>query len=299
MVPTGGSARGGVHLFARDVTLGYGAPASGGRPVVEGVQLSLAPGERVALVGASGSGKTTLLHALAGLLPPVSGEVLVDGIAVASPDGRCSSRHAAYMFQRDLLLPWKSALANATLPAEIGWPRRSRRAPAQDREDIRRRAAQLLVEFGLGAFLDAYPHQISGGMRQRVALARTLLLDRGLILLDEPFAGLDSLTRADLQEWLGAVMHHHLATWVLVTHDVHEAALLADRVAVLGGRPARIIGWVDTAPCAGGADDPAAAGGPCAGPSGPEAELRRMLAKAREEDQKLLMGPYAPLTTLA
>ena len=263
----------GVRLTATDLTLGYAEPL-GARPVIEGLSLALEPGERVALVGASGSGKTTLLHCLAGLLRPLEGEVTVDGEVVASPTGACTSRHAAYMFQRDLLLPWKTALENAVLVASVARGRASAPggraaapapAPAATPSDIRARAEALLREFGLGEALDAYPHQLSGGMRQRVALARTLILGRGLVLLDEPFAGLDALTRADLQDWMRGVMEGHAATWVLVTHDIHEASLLADRVAVLGGRPAGIVGWVDTA-----ADPPGAA-----------AELRRLLTVAR------------------
>ena len=267
-----GGARRGVGLAATGLTLGYSGPASapGDRPVIEGLNLTLRPGERVALVGASGSGKTTLLHCLAGLLRPLEGEVTVDGEAVASPAGLCTSRHAAYMFQRDLLLPWKTALENAVVAATVARSRLtepSARPPAGARPQarLREQAEALLREFGMGEALGAYPHQLSGGMRQRVALARTLVLGRGLVLLDEPFAGLDSLTREDLQEWMRGVMDGHAATWVLVTHDVHEAALLADRVAVLGGRPAGIMGWVETS----------------GDPAGAAAELRRLLRLAR------------------
>jgi ABC-type nitrate/sulfonate/bicarbonate transport system ATPase subunit len=258
----GAGARAGVHLTATDLTLGY----EGRPPVVEYLDLSLAPGERVAIVGASGSGKTTVLHGLAGLLRPQAGQVMVDGTVVASPSLPGTPRHAAYMFQRDLLLPWKTARDNASLAAIVARPRR----PGEDRASLRtwarERAEAHLVEFGLGDALDAYPHQLSGGMRQRVALARTLILGRGLVLLDEPFAGLDVLTRGDLQEWLRGVMTHHPATWVLVTHDIREAVTLAERVAVLGGRPAGIVGWVETT----------------ADPDGAVAELQRMLTVARE-----------------
>jgi ABC-type nitrate/sulfonate/bicarbonate transport system ATPase subunit len=280
--PPGAPAPRGVRLTANDLTLGYADPP-GARPIVEGLNLTLEPGERVALVGASGSGKTTLLHCLAGLLRPLEGEVTVDTEVVASSAGPCTSRHAAYMFQRDLLLPWKTALENAVLVASVARGRAGAAggrggaqhlalagraeapAPAAARPGTRAHAEALLREFGLGDALHARPHQLSGGMRQRVALARTLLLGRGLVLLDEPFAGLDSLTRADLQDWMRSVMESHAATWVLVTHDVHEASLLAERVAVLGGRPAGIVGWVDTT------TDP---------PEAP-AELRRLLTLAR------------------
>ncbi len=232
----------GVRLTASGLALGYAAG-----PVITGVDLSLAPGDRVAFVGASGTGKTTLLHGLAGLLAPQSGEVAADGAVVASPGGPCTSRHAAYMFQRPLLLPWKTARENAALAATVARPAPDRHATSPIERWALAQAEEHLVEFGLGDFLDAYPHELSGGMCQRVALARTLILGRGLVLLDEPFASLDVLTRGDLQVWLREVMDRHPATWVLVTHDIREAVLLADRVAVLGGRPAGITGWVETA----------------------------------------------------
>jgi ABC-type nitrate/sulfonate/bicarbonate transport system ATPase subunit len=258
-----GDVPGGTCLTATDLTLGH----DGRPPVVERVGLSLAPGERVAIVGGSGSGKTTLLHGLAGLLRPQAGQVTVDGEVVASPSAPCSSRHAAYMFQRDLLLPWKTARDNAALAAMVARPRCPGETRASLRFWAREQAESHLVEFGLGDALHLYPHQLSGGMRQRVALARTLILGRELVLLDEPFAGLDALTRGDLQEWLRGVMTRYPATWVFVTHDIREAVILAGRVAVLGGRPAGIIGWVDTA----------------ADPDDAIGELRRMLKVARAQ----------------
>jgi len=215
--------------------------------VLAGLDLTLAAGESLAVVGASGCGKSTLLHALAGVLTPKAGQVLVDGQVVASTNlegnGRpgCRAGHAAYMFQRDLLLPWKTVLDNAAFAANVAGDRR-RRGPE---DHAHKRAHAILEEFGLGDALDALPRKLSGGMRQRVALARTLVLGRGLVLLDEPFGSLDTLTRADLQAWLLDVMAAHPATWVLVTHDVREAVLLGDRVAVLAGRPARLEGWVE------------------------------------------------------
>ncbi|MFA4965640.1 MAG: ATP-binding cassette domain-containing protein, partial [Thermoleophilia bacterium] len=153
----------------------------------------------------------------------------------------CRSGHAAYMFQRDLLLPWKTVLANAVFAAQVARRAGDGRAPTAD---VRARAQTMLEEFGLGDALEALPRQLSGGMRQRVALARTLVLEAGLVLLDEPFGSLDALTRVELQGWLLDVMDVHPATWILVTHDVREAVLLGDRVAVLAGRPARLEGWV-------------------------------------------------------
>ncbi len=235
-------AIGGVEVRLRDVSLGY--PTDRGfTSVLEHIDLHLTPGECLAVVGASGCGKSTLLHALAGLLEPVSGQVDV----TPTMGGR-----AAYMFQNDLLLPWKTVLANASFAAESAirggerWSFRGGRGAALDA--ARERALALLHEFGLEDSLHLYPHQLSGGMRQRVALARTLALGRGLILLDEPFGSLDAITRSDLREWMARVMDTHPATWVLVTHDVDEAVQLADRVAVLGGRPAGIMGSVDVTP---------------------------------------------------
>ncbi len=215
--------------------------SNGDGPVLAGVDLELAPGERLAVVGASGSGKSTLLHVLAGLLAPSAGTAEIDGCDAAAGSGR-----AAYMFQDDLLLPWKSVLGNAAFAASVaraeddggrGMRGRGRR---QERAAREAEARGILEEFGLGDVLHELPGRLSGGMRQRVALARTLMLGRGLVLLDEPFGSLDTLTRAEMQRWLLDVMEAHPATWVLVTHDVREAALLCDQVVVLGGRPARL-----------------------------------------------------------
>jgi ABC-type nitrate/sulfonate/bicarbonate transport system ATPase subunit len=230
----------------RGLSAAYPQP-NGDGPVLAGIELDLAPGERLAVVGASGSGKSTLLHVLAGLLAPSAGAAEIDGCDAATGSGR-----AAYMFQGDLLLPWKTVLGNALFaasvargagavdvrgPARVGRAARATRASRCAREAA---ARGILEEFGLGDVVDDLPGRLSGGMRQRVALARTLMLGRGLILLDEPFGSLDTLTRAEMQRWLLDVMDAHPATWVLVTHDVREAALLCDHVVVLGGRPARL-----------------------------------------------------------
>jgi ABC-type nitrate/sulfonate/bicarbonate transport system ATPase subunit len=185
---------------------------------LEHLTLSVREGEIVALVGPSGCGKSTLLELLAGLQRPDAGAV------TAEP--------GAYMPQRDLLLPWRSALSNAALALECSGVRKA---------DARRRAQPLFERFGLGGFEDARPAALSGGMRQRVALARTFLSGRPLLLLDEPFASLDQITRASLQEWLAEALSAEPRTVVLVTHDVQEALYLADRVAVLSPRPGRIV----------------------------------------------------------
>ena len=185
---------------------------------LDGVSLVARPGDVVAVVGPSGCGKSTLLELLAGLQRPDHGEV-------AAPA-------AAYMPQRDLLLPWRSALDNAGLALECAGVRR-RQARAQ--------ARPLFERFGLAGFEDAKPWELSGGMRQRVALVRTFLTGRELALLDEPFASLDAITRASLQEWLAEALRTEPRTVVLVTHDVVEALYLADRVVVLSPRPGRVV----------------------------------------------------------
>jgi NitT/TauT family transport system ATP-binding protein len=189
---------------------------------LEHLTLSVHEGEIVALVGPSGCGKSTLLELLAGLQEPDAGAV------TAEP--------GAYMPQRDLLLPWRNALANAALALECSGVRKA---------EARRRARPLFERFGLSGFEGARPGELSGGMRQRVALARTFLSGRPLLLLAEPFASLDQITRASLQEWLAETLGAEPRTVVLVTHDVQEALYLADRVAVLSPRPGRIVDEIE------------------------------------------------------
>src|SRR3954469_3724431 len=185
---------------------------------LDDLSLSVQDGEVLALVGPSGCGKSTLLELLAGLQEPDSGEVR------AEP--------AAYIPQRDLLPPWRTALANAALALECAGVAKA---------DARREAQPLFERFGLGGFERARPYELSGGMRQRVALARTFLSGRPLVLLDEPFASLDQITRGSLQEWLAETLLLEQRTVVLVTHDVQEALYLADRVAIMSPRPGRIV----------------------------------------------------------
>jgi NitT/TauT family transport system ATP-binding protein len=198
---------------------------------LDGVDLTVRRGERVALLGPSGCGKSTLLALVAGLEEPDGGALAVGGAAAAR--GRLAQ--CALMPQRDLLLPWRSALDNACLALENqGLPR----------AEARRRAAPLFAELGLAEFERARPSELSGGMRQRVAFLRTLLAGKDVLLLDEPFGALDSLTRAALQGWLRDVLDRERRTVLLVTHDVEEALLLADRVAVLSPRPGRVVAEV-------------------------------------------------------
>ncbi|SUE17021.1 ABC transporter ATPase [Rhodococcus gordoniae] len=206
------------------VTVASVHKAYGDRAVIDGIDCSVAPGEFVSFIGPSGCGKSTLFSIVAGLEQPDAGEVLI-GDCPAAP-GR-----VALMPQKDLLFPWRTVLDNCTLGLEVQGVRRS---------DARARARELLPTFGLSGFEDAAPHQLSGGMRQRASLARTVLQGRDVLLLDEPFGALDSLTRTEMQLWLQEVWQQHRWTVLMVTHDVREAVLLSDRVVVLGPRPTRV-----------------------------------------------------------
>lgn len=210
-----------------------GAPST---TVLDGFDLTVERGEFVALVGPSGCGKSTILRILAGLLAPNAGEATVGGASVVGRPGAC-----AWLPQRDALLPWRTVLDNAVLGVEVASGRSAARA-------ARGHAAAVLERFGLGAVLDAWPTELSGGMRQRVAVLRTLLAPAPVLLLDEPFGALDALTRREVQIWLQEVLAGTGAdgvaggrTTLLVTHDVEEALLLADRVVVLSSAPAAIV----------------------------------------------------------
>lgn len=195
-----------------------------GDAVLDGIDLDVAAGEFVALVGPSGCGKSTLLSVLAGLLDPDAGTVEVEG-------GHRLGR-LALMPQRDTLLPWCTVGDNVALGARLAGL-----APAQARAAVR----EVLPRVGLGGYEEHYPHALSGGMRQRAALARTMLGRSGGWLLDEPLGALDALTRAEVRAVLADAWTEHRPTTVLVTHDLDEAVLLADRVLVCGPRPARIV----------------------------------------------------------
>ncbi len=208
--------RDGVSL--KDVSRSYRDGRGGTVQALGGATLHAAHGELLAVVGPSGCGKTTLLELICGLQAP-------DGGSIA-----CAP--AVLMPQRDLLLPWLSAVDNAALALRIA---RCSRAQA------RRRAAALFAELGLDGFEGARPRELSGGMRQRVAFLRTLLSGKPVLCLDEPFGALDAITRGEMQEWLAQALAREPRTVVLVTHDVEEAILLADRVAVLSPRPGRVV----------------------------------------------------------
>lgn len=197
-------------------------------PALADISLAIQPGEFVTLIGPSGSGKSTLFNLIVGLSAPDAGEILFDGQPVGS-GGRPSP--AAYMPQRDLLLPWRTVLDNVVLPMEVA----GRPAAA-----ARQHARTLLPLFGLEDFAQAYPAALSGGLRQRAALLRTVLAEREVLLLDEPFGALDALTRRELQDWLLDLWGRFRQTVLFITHDVEEALYLGDRVVVLSARPARV-----------------------------------------------------------
>jgi NitT/TauT family transport system ATP-binding protein len=192
--------------------------AYGSVQALAGVSLRAAPGEVVAVVGPSACGKSTLLELVCGLQAPDAGRV------EAAP--------AALMPQRDGLFPWLDALDNASLALRVA---------GTSRVAAREQAAAHFATFGLAGFERARPFELSGGMRQRVAFVRTLLAGRPVLCLDEPFGALDALTRTQLQEWLAAALEREPRTVLLITHDVEEAALLADRIVLLSPRPGRVV----------------------------------------------------------
>ena len=202
---------------------------SGETVAVRNLDLAILPGEFVTLIGPSGCGKSTLFNMIAGLLPPdPDGAILFGG--EPQLDGRLLGK-VSFMPRRDLLFPWRSVLDNATLALEV---------EGVGRREARRRAAALFPEFGLAGFEKHYPHELSGGMRQRVALMRTFLFERDLILLDEPFGALDALTRTLMQRWLLDIWTRHRRTVLFITHDIDEAIFLGDRVLVMSTRPGTI-----------------------------------------------------------
>jgi len=212
---------GAVGLSVENVTRRF-QTRRGVLAALEGMSLHARAGEMVAVVGPSGCGKSTLLELICGLQRPDC--------------GRVDSEPAALMPQRDLLLPWLSALDNASLALRVaGTPRRQARA----------QAAPWLERFGLGDFRDTRPAHLSGGMRQRVSLLRSLLAGKPVLALDEPFAALDAITRHEMHGWLARVLAAEPRTVVLVTHDVEEAIVLADQVVVMSPRPGRAVAAID------------------------------------------------------
>ncbi len=214
-------------LRVRDVTISY--PTEHGTfTAVEAITFTVAAGEKFILLGPSGCGKSTLLKSIAGFLPPARGSVELNGQAVSRP-----GPDRVVVFQEfDQLLPWKTVLGNVMYPLRVA----RRMGP----EAARREAARFTAMVGLGRFADSYPHQLSGGMKQRAAIARSLALDPAMLLMDEPFASLDALTRRKMQEELLGIWEATRKTILFVTHSIQEAVLLGDHIVILSPGPGRV-----------------------------------------------------------
>lgn len=210
-----------MKLQVKECSFSYGE-----KHVLEKVSFSLQEGEFVSILGPSGCGKSTILNLLAGVVPMQTGEVFADGQAVCG-----TSSHFAYMPQNDLLLPWKTILDNVCLYGKVHGIAK----------EAREEARKHFQEFGLAGCEDAYPSELSGGMRQRAAFLRTALCSADILLLDEPFGALDVISRGTMQDWLLSMREKLNRTVLLVTHDMDEAIYLSDRILILGGTPANIV----------------------------------------------------------
>jgi NitT/TauT family transport system ATP-binding protein len=224
--PAGGAAAP-VAVRLADLRVEFEQPGSGSLLALDGVSLEVAPREVVAIIGPNGCGKSTLLRALGGLIPAAGGTIALEGRPVEGPD-----RAVGFVFQEPRLLPWRDTLDNVAYPLELAGVSRAER---------RERAAELLRIVGLARFADYRPSRLSGGMRQRAAIARALALGPSILLLDEPFSALDALTRERFNIELLKLWERTAATILVVTHSIREAVFLADRVVVLSPRPGRVI----------------------------------------------------------
>lgn len=204
-----------------------------GLDVLADISFHVRAGEFVSILGPSGAGKSTIFKLLTGGINADGGEILFDGAPLAM-----GKKPFAFMPQHDALMPWRRILDNTTLGLEV---------QGISRKEARGRVAPLFAEFGLDGFERHYPAQLSGGMRQRAALLRTVVQQRDMLLLDEPFGALDALTRAAMQRWLMGMWQRHRWTALLITHDVREAVFLSDRIYVLSARPARVVSEITVA----------------------------------------------------
>lgn len=216
------------RLVTQNISKGFG-----GKSVIEDISVTLRAGELVCLLGVSGVGKTTLFNIISGIMKPDSGAVLLNGEDITGKAGEIS-----YMQQKDLLMPYRTILDNVCLPLLIRGERKAR---------AREEAGQYFEQFGLAGTQKLYPHELSGGMRQRAALLRTYLFSHEVALLDEPFSALDAITKASLHRWFLDVMQTiHLST-LFITHDIDEAIVLSDRIYILNGSPGKITAEIAVA----------------------------------------------------
>ncbi|MCY6372000.1 ABC transporter ATP-binding protein [Clostridium ganghwense] len=194
--------------------------------VIDDVSFYVKENEFVSILGPSGSGKSTIFNIISGLLKPDSGKIEVNGENYTGKVG-----HVSYMYQKDLLLPWKKIIDNTAMPLIL---------KGEKKEAARKKAAKYFKNFGLEGFEEKYPHQLSGGMRQRAALLRTYMFSKDIMLLDEPFGALDAITRSKMHFWLLDVIKNLNSTVLFITHDIEEAIFLSDRIYILSDKPAKI-----------------------------------------------------------
>lgn len=193
---------------------------------LEDISLQLEENQFVSILGPSGSGKSTLFNIISGLQRPDTGEILIEGESFLGKTGRIS-----YMQQKDLLLPWQTIIDNVSLPLVLR---------GESKQGARNRAQEYIQLFGLGGFENNYPHQLSGGMKQRAALLRTYLFSKDIILLDEPFGGLDAITKRKMHAWLLEIFARLKSSILFITHDIDEAIFLSDRIYIFSERPAKV-----------------------------------------------------------
>ncbi|MBP1927039.1 ABC-type nitrate/sulfonate/bicarbonate transport system ATPase subunit [Sedimentibacter acidaminivorans] len=209
-------------LTANNITVSYD-----GIKIIEDISIELNKYEIVCLLGISGGGKTTLFNVISGLLVPDTGNVILDGENITGQAGKTS-----YMLQKDLLLPFKTIIDNVSLPLLI---------KGMKKQTARETASKYFDEFGLSGTNKKYPHQLSGGMRQRAALLRTYLFSNKVALLDEPFSALDTITKSSMHQWYLDIMEQIKLSTLFITHDIDEAILLSDRIYILSGKPGKIV----------------------------------------------------------
>lgn len=195
--------------------------------VLEDINVYLDKEEFVSIIGPSGCGKSTIFQLITGIAQDYNGEIIIDDVSLENYNKRIS-----YMHQKDLLMPWMDLIKNLSLPLEIQGSKKS---------EAKERVLKLLPEFGLEGFENSYPKELSGGMKQRAALLRTLLIESDIMLLDEPFGALDAINRTKMQEWLLHIWNKYKRSVFFITHDIEEAIYLSDRIYILSDRPATIL----------------------------------------------------------